>query len=1226
MNEEQIALLKSLGYTVNEFGGIISPEGEYLDNVDYEGQIIESFQTRDEYNDMIAREQQLKEIGFEPNPESQDNLETQKMTALAKNKIKKYQQNPTEEPQPDFLDPYTKQAFDELQGEQQEQLGSAYLTPDAMVENLEENTILEEIDNIEDKNKLKEINKKIKLIEKEDADVDAIMESILTEERDPDRNIFEKGGDALWDGIYGIINTLTPDGVGMDNEKVKQKYNELLAEKKKLMMPIADRKLTKTQRLLEQLRAEREETDYFSIDNDKYAYAITMLEKQENNLKDYINDDNLDSNIFSVNNAADWASLGLYDAFIGKKYVADIKDKLDAEEELNSAEQAIAESHALVGSTQKEGFEQNFWHEVTGGTNESLKFLGYGALGRRVGKVVSATTGKYLSGTSNLIVGTSGNLLTQAALHPHTYKNAFEKYAGDFEIRTDEDGNEEILAGRRLYNTLKHENALFIEQMEENLAIAKEEGNEEKIKEIKDAIVKAEEYDASIKAPAGTGESLAYGFTEILKENLAEQYGGKLYGAIGLKRIENLATQTKLGKAVFQNKFTKGLNDMTSYGKDILNRNFGGVPGTKLIGSNTEEIFEEILVQATPSVGQSWEEYKQQVGELGTTDFYAKVAAQTMLMQKTFQGAGMAKKYYDIANMDASERAKRKEYAKLYKEMGNRNMSQADFNKAMMKAGEGNFSIQEYTNTINELRKNGLIQEANRIEQEKIYKQAVVAQKYGKLKEFQKAMNKAKFNSNLSPDTIAVIEQVRGEINEMMSDDNQYRNNSEVIGLKSKRRYAQKTINDLEAEKNKLDYGKINDEVDGILEKLGIEDSYATVDKKNPVLNDYFKKNFDKLSDDLKLSLTLNSQINDSQKVLEKFNKKISEVTSYDHQTMLLNQENYFKYLDAINKKVFNGNMTPAQFERVIKKVPKRKQKGIPKKRIDEVHKQVQNVLEMQQKKKQVNVPKQETEEAPTEAETVTDTTPDNVVPDTPETDTPEPTQTQQATQSVMENVVLQSAEQVVEDDSNLSDPFDTDNDIDVVNNDTIDFLPSDSMGNQFSEWSRIYESENETKPTFDDFFREALESVDGEKSAFNKNIIKFMGESWEKAGLGKSNWERIYRENYTSRQSVMKSLVNDVLTNFKEEQEDTVEPETVNTNTEESTTKKPEPSAGINPITGESIKITPVQGKTSVTTPKANYNSLRYTNQRKVEEQDGKKIIVYTKQDALEIPILNDL
>lgn len=1217
MNEEQIALLKSLGYKVNEFGGILDEAGNFLESVNYEGNLIESFQSRDEYNDMLARQEELKSIGFEPSAESENNLRTQENIALAKNKLKKYQEDPATIETPNWTDPYTKAAFDELQVENQQQLGASYPNGERMQESLEENTIYEDIDNPEDKNRLKEINNEIAKIQDLDADVDTIMEGILNEERDPDRNIFEKGGDAMWDGIYSLVKAFTPTGVGMDDKELKEKYLNLKAERKQILIPVANKKLQQTQTLLEQLRAEREETNYFSTDNDRYAYAITKLENQENNLKDFIAGDNLDSNIFTANNAADWASLGIYNAIAAYAYDSKIRDKIDAGEELTDSEKAVAMANAAVGDVQKEGFEQNFWHEVSGGTNESLKFLGYGAVGRTAGRGVSRMTARSLSGTPNLIVGNSGNLLTQAALHPHTYKYAFEKYAGDFEMRLGPDGEVEVLAGKRLYDTLKTENELFKADMEEQLEIAKASGNEEEINKYKDALAKAEAYDKHLKEPVGYGDALAYGFTEVLKENLAEQYGGKLYGAVGLKRIENIASNSKLGKAVFNNKLTKGLNDMTSYGKDVLNRNFGGVPGTKLIGSNTEEIFEEILVQATPSYGQNWEEYQQQVSELGKLDFYAKVAAQTMLMQKTFQAGGIAKKYYDIQNLSPNERQKRRDLDKLYKELGNRNISQDQFNETMMKSGEGNFSMQEYNNVINKLRKEGKIQEANEIEQNKIYNQAVVAQKYGKLPEFRKSLTKAKYNKNLSPETIGVIEQVKTEVDEMMNDNNQYINNKEVIGLKSKRRYAKKTLDEIQKQKNNIDYGKVNDEVDTILKKLGIEDSYATVDKQNPALNEYFNKNFNKLSDDLQSSLSLQTQEAEVGKSLDALNKQIKKVTSYDHQTYLMNEESYLKYLDGLNKKVFKRNMTSEQFKALIPKIPNTKQKGLKKDRIDELHQQIISTLEFQEKANQVNVPNQNVDTQQPETQT------DESVTENQPVEEQAPTPVQQQTQSVLENVVLNTAEQLSQE-QNLSDPFDTENDVTIQNNDTIDFLPSDGMSNQFKEWSDIYQQENDSQATFEDFYTEALESVDNDKSAFDKSTLKFMGENWEAAGLGKSNWEKVYKDNYTSLGSVTRNIVNQIL-GKSDVVEDAVKPEQVNTTTEATQVKKTEPASGVNPLTGEAVKITPVPGKTLITTPKANYAALKYANKREVSEIDGKKVIVYTKQDTSEIPILNE-
>jgi hypothetical protein len=1217
MNEEQIALLKSLGFKVNEFGGILDESGNFHESVNYEGNIIESFQSRDEYNDMISRQKELESIGFESSAESENNLETQQNIALAKNKLKQYQDNPESIDTPDWTDPYTKAAFDELQIENQEQLGASYPNGERMQEAVEEGTIYEDIDNPEDKNRLKQVNNEINKIEELDADVDTIMEGILTEERDPNRNIFEKGGDLLWDGIYSLVKAFTPTGTGMDDKKLKEKYLNLKSERKSILIPVANKKLQETQSLLEQLKQEREETDFFSIDNDKYAYAITKLEVQENNLKDFISGDNLDSNIFSSNNAADWASLGIYDAIATYAYDAKLRDKIEKGEELSSSDKAIAMANVAVGDVQKQGFEQNFWHQVSGGTNESLKFLAYGGLGRSAGKGLSKIVGRNLSGTSNLIVGTSGNLATQAALHPHTYQYAFDKYAGDFEMRLGPDGEVEVLAGKRLYNTLKTENELFKADMEEQLEIAKANGNEKEITKYKNALDKAEAYDKHLKEPVGYGDALIYGFTEVLKENLAEQYGGKLYGAIGLKKIENIASNSKLGKAVFNNKITRGINDMSSYGKDILNKNFGGVPGSKLIGSNTEEIFEEILVQATPSYGQSWDEYQEQVSELGKLDFYAKVAAQTMLMQKTFQAGGIAKKYYDIQKLSSDEKQKRKELGDLYKELGNRNLSQSQFDEAMMKAGEGNFSIQEYTNTINKLRKEGKLQEANEIEQNKIYNQAVIAQKYGKLPEFQKSLTKAKYNKNLSPETLGVIEKVKIEVNEMINDNNQYINSNEVINLKSKRRYTQKTIDEIEKQKNNLNHSKINDEIDSILTKLGIEDSYATIDNQNPIMNEYFDKNFHKLSSDLQTYLSLKNQEKEVTTALQSLDKQLKKITSYDHQTYLMNEESYLGYLNGLNKKIFKRNVTSEQFKTLIPKIPKSKQKGINEKRINELHQQIISTLEFQEKANQINTSNQDVNNQQPETQTnesVTENEPLEEQPSTP---------VQQQTQNVLQNVVMNTAEQLAQEE-NLSDPFDTENEITIQNNDTIDFLPSDGMSNQFKEWFEIYHQENGSKANFEDFYTEALESVDNDKSAFNKSILKYMGENWEAAGLGKSNWEKVYKDNYTSLSSVTRNIVNQIL-GKTDVIEDAVKPEQVNTVSETTQIKKVEPASGINPLTGEAVKITPVVGKTLVTTPKANYAALKYVNKREVSEIDGKKVIVYTKKDTNEIPVLNE-
>lgn len=1212
MNEEQIALLTSLGYTINEFGGIIDNNGNYLDYIDYEGNRIESFQSRDEYDTMLERNNKLEEIGFQPSSESQDNLKTQENIALAKNEIKNFQENPATASTPNWVDPYTQAAFDELQVENQQNLGASYPNAEKMQESLEEGTVFEDMENLDDKDKLREINSRIEKIEILDPDFDKQSEDLINERNEWYNDFGDYNPIHAFKHIFNTIDKgialFSPDGTGMKNDKMKETYLSLLEEKKKLLKPIAQEKLTQATTLLEQLRKEQEEVNYFSNEYDKYYYAIKELEKKENNLKDYITDKSFDSNVFSLNNVVSYLDLGLYDALIGKRYEANIRDKNDNGEELTAAEKAIFFSKSLIDDANTKGFEQKFWHEISGGTNQSLQFLAGGIGGRMAGKAVAAKIGTKLSGTANVVIGNAANLTTQSLLHSNTYNYAFDKYAGDFQVRQNENGEVELLSGQRLYDTLKTETELYKDEIEKQLAIAELNGNDEKVQELTKELENVNLYDKSIKAPVGYGDAFMYGFTEVLKESTAEQFGSKLYRGIGLKRFENLVTNSKLGKAVFNNQVAKGINKVINVPTNFVNKNFGGIPGEKLIGSTTEEMFEEILVQATPTYGQTFEEYQKQFSELGKLDFYTKVAAQTVMMKGVLGSADVANRMYKIQTMSADEKTKRKEIAKLYKELGNRNVSQNEFNNLMMKAGEGNFSMQEYNNTIKKLKQEGLIEEAAQIEQTKLFKQALAAQKYGKLNDFSKALNKAIYNKNLDAETISAVQQIKTEVAEMQKDNNQFINSNEVINLKSKKRFTDRALTDVQQRKNNIDFNVINNEIDGILKELNINDTYATVNKDNPKLREYYNDNFDKLSPELQSYLNFELQENNLNKSSNDLNKKIREVTSYDHQTKLINEKSYLDYIDTVNKKLFKRNMTSEQFKQIVSKIQSSKQKGISKQRLDELHQQIISTLEFQEKVNQVNTTKQNNnvEQPKTEIQQEENIT-DNE-------ETVQPTATQQQTQTVLQNVVLNTAQQATTDLSNDRQ----------IEDQSIDFLPSDDMSSQFTDWSNIYQNENESVPTFNDFWNEALASVDNDKSAFTKPILKYMGESWENAGLGKSNWEQIYKDNYTDLNAVTKNIVNQAINKFIE-QPTTIVPETINKVTETKQINKPEPASGINPITGEPIKLTPVAGKTLVTTPKANYSSLKYKNKKEVTEVDGKKVILYTKQDVDEIPLLNE-
>jgi hypothetical protein len=1213
MEEKDILLLQGLGYTVNKYGGIIDENGNYVNKVNYEGKEIASYQLRDEYDAMVAKEKQLSEIGFAMNPQTGQNEETQKNVALAKERIKAYQANPEAAPVPDWTDPYVMEAFDKVKEEDQQNKGEAHLNPESMQSSYEEGTVFEDIEDEDVKNNLKAINSQIQKIEDIDPDIDTLMEqsidqdvittgpggTILTNPGE-DANLVEKAtyrtSKFLNELVSSAVKTVAPTGAGMEDKELKEKYKKLKEEKRKILVPIAGEKLTQVQSIKDQLTKEMENAEDMT-ESDRYAYAITQLEKEENRLKDYMDGAVLDSNIFTLNNAADWASLGLYDAYSSWNYLSTIRDKMDAGEELTPAENAISQSMATVQDAQKIDIEQNYTHDITGGLNESLKFLGFGWGGRAVGRGVSKAVSKSLTGAANRVVGTSANLTTQAALHPNTYSNAFKRYAGDFEMRVNEEGQTEILTGNRLYNTLTTEADNVIGEIEKQLEIARSSGNQEQVDKYRKQLQEATAYRESIKAPASMASSGAYGITEVLKEVTAEQFGGKILKGLVNNKVTRKLGVKKLADKVFDNKHVKPINDMASKTKGIINKNFGGIPGEKLIGSNTEEVFEEILVQATPTYGQSMDEYMAQVSELGSLDFYSKVIGQTILMQKGFQGVDLARKYYSIAT-NPELRGKFNEMKALYKELGKRDLNQNKFNELMMKAGEGNFSMQEYNNVINKYKQEGNIVEANKFEQEKLFNMALTAQKQGTLKEFSKTLNRAQYNANLAPETVTAITQIKSEINEMLSDNENYINNVEVASLKSKIRNSKKTIAELDSEivnSYGLELSMDAQEALGIpiLEEFDINN--ITKDQRAKL----FEKG-DSVKPEVIQYLTNKLYVDEVKKAQELLEKKLRKVTSYDHQTKLMIEKDYLEYIDKINKKVFKRNMTPEQFQTVVNNIPTSRQKGISKQRLNELHQQTAANLNSQKEENKVTPQSQNPDDTSSEVQV------EEVVEAAP-------VQTQ--TQTVLQTAVNEA---VAQDDVELSDPFDTSVGT-VVNNDEIDFLPSENLGSDFKNWAEIFENEMERQPSFQDFYDEAVTSVDGDKTAFNKSIIKFMGQSWEAAGLGNSNWEQLYKDNYTELGSVTRNLINKIMESSNSESV-----ETVNEKSEATSIQSTEPTAGVNPLTGESVKLTPVAGKTLVVTPKANYNALNYVDTKEIQEIDGKRVVVYDRTDTKQVPTLN--
>lgn len=1223
MDEKDILLLESLGYRLSANGAIIDKDGQFVPQVNYNGRIVESPASAEEYQAEVNYEKYLAEINFSPDENNPEPKENQAAIAIAKNEIQKFEKDPLYSSIPKEAEGTVyEQAFNQLQAEKKDNGEFTHDNYNTMYEEFELSAY-KDIDDEQQRERLRNVDRRLSEIKAKDPDVDAAMEFAsdtskgfimtsvggipqIVKVPDEDANIGEKAwfwlNDVANNVSTGIISTLSPTGTGMNDEKLQEEYKELTEERRSLMKPVAVKRLAEVDTLIEELKTKREDTDFWSTENDKYAYAITTLQNQKQDLDIFLDDTkwydmyghtvNLFNKVLNINNIADWASLGLYDAYAKYNYKAGLRDRVN-EGTQTEADVALARAFAKEEEVLSNNFQQTFVNEVIGGTNESLKFLGFGFGGRIAGRAASREIAKV---GGKAFVQNSASVGLQVALHPQTYSKINDYYAGSFDIQTNENGETEIITDDRAYYNQKKENQLLLKEIDNALL---QETNGEKKLALQKQRVDLVNFDKSLKEPNTYVDGIIYGVTEMGKEVLAENYGGKLFNKIGGKKTQEMFKKSALGKELMKIPGIKGINKMSSKGKDMFNKRFGGVPGEKVIGSNTEEIFEEMLVQLTPTYGNTMEENLDQAKELLTLDFYTKVAAQTLLMQKTMALGNTPAKIRAFMNKD--ERAKQKELKELYKQLGSRYIKQEDFNRAMMKVGEGNFSIQEYNNEIKAMKDAGDIQGATELERTKILKQAIAAEKSGNLDKFKKAMTKAKYNKNLDPDTIMNIESLLPEIDAML--DTPYLNRSEVISLNSKKRFAEKTINDIDNTISDIDTIELNDEYDKIKEKLGVDESYYLDEfDKSPKLKEYITDNFDKLSPDMQKYLMLKAQQKSSKDSLKKLETEIKRKTSYNHQMKLEIEQQYMKYLNDMNKQLFKGKMTASQFKKFVEvKGVQKRAKGIDKKDIERIHGAVIETLEEQQSNKINNQP---TSAQDTEQDVAQDT-------NEPSTDVTTPVKARSGnTLNVLQNVATTQAQDASTDPTLRKD---SEGSI-IVNDDSIDFLPaSDETIGELNQWAESFKADENRNPTFKDFFDDAVEQVG--KKGITKQTLETLGDAYEKAGLGKSNWEQIYKDNYVDRKSIVRSAISNAISDNQSEN-------LSQTNKIEEKHQKLEQQAdGIDPSTGQIIRLTPVKGKTNVVSTKANFKSLMYSDE---SITDGQTTVI-DKQNTENIPVIDE-
>ena len=373
--------------------------------------------------------------------------------------------------------------------------------------------------------------------------------------------------------------------------------------------------------------------------------------------------------------------------------------------------------------------------------------------------------------------------ITDAVVSPlamtSTYAKGAEKTLGLVTVVKDKEGEDRFLftkPGKIAYEK-QIQNEIKIK--ENQLKTLKETSkDEEKIKEKENEIQVAKDSLRLIYDPEKEGQNvipedvsifdaIMYGYTENLKESVAEKYVGQLGSKLS-KPIGKLINKTPfLGKNVFK-PLGNISNNLWKQGENFINKTaFGKLSQNALYHTGTAqmwhglpgEVLEEIAVQMTPSYMNSWEQNWNQMKELGNPQFYMDVVAQTLIMGGAFTGINQVQhgvNYLTSSKYRENIKQNRdltKELKEVYKGIDNSINDDELANHILMNTGGTLFEVQDYQAKIADLRNKGQKDLANKLEQKSFMNIASKALKTNTIDKFEESLKNIQSNSDLSPET-----------------------------------------------------------------------------------------------------------------------------------------------------------------------------------------------------------------------------------------------------------------------------------------------------------------------------------------------------------------------------------------------------------------------------------------------------------------------------------------
>ena len=427
-------------------------------------------------------------------------------------------------------------------------------------------------------------------------------------------------------------------------------------------------------------------------------------------------------------------------------------------------------------------------------------------------------------------VGQMAGVASSTLLQPMTYQGMLNRFIGETRIVKDQNGEEKILVREGLYNQFKKDydhNKKVLKNAYDTLVSKpnKSEEDEAELSKISDAIDNLDSEMNSVR-PKSWLESFGYGYVEALKENASERWVGELASGKNIARLGNNKVGRYLKNRMAGTPISKGIkaiSEVSNKGTEVFNNSVLGKLSSKIMlhtGANKiyhglpGEILEEIATQATPTLGDTWVDYKNQLEELKNPQFYANIIGQSLLMSGGVTALGLGHQvtnWRKTAEMYDLRKSVRSQYKQMDRAVNDKDLAEV----IVMNTGGTLFSIEDYNRKIEDLRLKGktdpeAIVKANQLEQKKFFNLAVQAIQTNTLDEFEKSLNgiidfhkEEKDNSGFSTDTIANVQMAKEKIAEIKKTYEKYSDKSNVgtiVELAAQKVTNKQTISELEAE------------------------------------------------------------------------------------------------------------------------------------------------------------------------------------------------------------------------------------------------------------------------------------------------------------------------------------------------------------------------------------------------------------------------------------------